>query len=192
MNDPSSTSRNSQPPRHRWHIRLFVIAVTIVAVVQSIPSATNADQSEGPLGKAMDLAGLWQRPWSMFAPEPRRTTSWLSADLIASDNRRVEWWSPQWAYVQPAEKFIRFRHLNYYSRFQTPVNPLVVESLADHLRRTEPLNSDVPITPADIRTVTVFLNSKKLLMPDDGTLPNRDETYWMVSNQTLGSQSYKQ
>jgi len=175
--------------RRRWRVRLFVAGVLFVLAHETIPWGAEHRLTPSPLTKLINYAGLWQRPWNMFAPDPLRTSTWISAKLIDKNNQSFEWSSPQWAGVGPAEKFYRFRYFNYFNCFESPLNPLVIDDLADHLQRTLP-TTEASFAAEDVREVKFSLKMMRILLPQDGTLNPRAETYRMFSDQPLATQTY--
>ncbi len=173
----------------RWRIRLFVAVILTVFAHETIPLGPDHLLSPDPLTRLLYRIGLWQRPWSMFSPNPHKMSTWVSAELVDKNNQSSTWSSPQWEYVGPTEKFYRFRYFNYYNCFENPLDPLVVDDLAAHLQRTLP-TAQATMLAEDVREVMLSLNTTKLLLPQDGTLPPREETYRMYSNQPLGIYTY--
>ena len=108
------------------------------------------------------------------------------------------WNSPFWGEVGPAEKFFKRRHIAYSRRLsEFPV--AVIEDFADcwvrerfgnrlHALGNVPLeNGLIENATADVLDdsepclleLNVFRNELKLALPDDGSLPTREETVWL-------------
>jgi hypothetical protein len=156
-------------------------------VVQSIPDNTSSDDnvptvSNRILGNRiqsyLDCIGLWQRPWTLFAPDPRKDLAWLSADISAREGATSRWSSPLWSEASVYDKFFGFRHLNYYNRFRDPLIQSVSDDLADFLGAYE---SPYPVTGR----VELSLSSIKTLPNEGIPFPSRDETMTMLVSKPL-------
>ena len=178
------------PNRHRrWRVRLLVAIVLLVLAHETIPWEAEHRLTPSLSTKLIYGVGLWQRPWNMFAPDPLRTTTWIAAEVVDKNDQTYAWSSPRWADVGPAEKFYRFRYFNYFNGFGNSLNSLVVDDLANHLRRTLP-TTEASLAAEDIREVRFSLRTTRVLLPPDGTLSPRTETYRMYSDQPLATHTF--
>lgn len=183
--------------------RLFIVLTVFVMVVQSIPDQsgrdftgtdfTGAGREIRGLGESrflgervqsyLDCVGLWQRPWTLFAPDPRTDFGWLSAEIITSDGSSTRWTSPFWSELGVYDKFIGFRSLNYYGRFRDPLIQSVSDDLADYLSRNE--------SPHSVTSrVELSLSVLEILPNEDEPYPDRDETITMLATKPLTVREY--
>ncbi len=106
------------------------------------------------------------------------------------------WNSPFWGEVSALEKTYKRRHVAYFRRMsefprmvvRDYMDYWVRERFGDRLKPMREQPSDyehgVPVEeksfeePADLELI-VYRNEMKLAFPDDGSLPNREETTWM-------------
>jgi hypothetical protein len=190
---------NSQENRRRWSVRCFFFFMVFCMVRESVPDANCQQLFHDSLTRTLNRLGLWQRPWKLFAPNPVQETSWVSAEIFWNDQTQTTWSSPDWQAAPVREKFLRFRHLNYYNRFQEPLSPLITNDLADWICRnaapeTGDLQPPVPaasqVNPPTIESIKLYLNRSKMLLPHDGSLPTRAETYQMFTVQPLATKIY--
>ena len=182
----------------RAALRLFIVLTVFVMVVQSIPEPNGTDfpgagrETRG-LGESrflgervksyLDCVGLCQRPWRLFAPDPRKDFGWLSAELIARDGSSTPWTSPFWSELSVYEKFVGFRSLNYYSRFRDPLIQSVSDDLADYL--------SINVLPAYLTSrVELSLSAFETLPNDDQPFPSREETITMLVTKPLTVREY--
>ena len=168
-------------PANRWRrflIRAFVLLFVIVIVHETVPFGNLDGIQRRPLSPVLARLGLSQGVWRLFAPNPNRMTSWVSAEMQRSDGQLTTWQSPIWADVGAIEKFFRFRHLNYYNRFQKPLYPTVAQDLADQLRRSQ-------LDAESIRQVRLYQNRLTILLDDEQEYPSREQTYRLFSRDSL-------
>ncbi len=128
-----------------------------------------------------------------------------AAELEEADGQRASalqlpngysWSSPYWGGMSAMEKTYKRRHVSYFRRMsdfprmvvRDYVDYWVRERFGDRLTPMKEQPSDFfnggPIEekkfdePAELELI-VFRNEMKLAFPDDGSLPNREETTWM-------------
>ncbi|MEM9656743.1 MAG: hypothetical protein AAF961_00145 [Planctomycetota bacterium] len=172
--------------------------VALDVLPTTYPPLLNAREHASRL---LDRLGLWQGPWTLFAPNPIVRNGWLSASVLHEGRRRTVWRSPYWADDSAWEKFYRFRHLNYYNRLDLPRNAAGLEDLADYLMRNLPPQENLravepvvglPLTasvgqggrPA-LRSLDLYRNRLQMQLPADEPLPPRDETVWTSSSELV-------
>ena len=114
----------------------------------------------------------------------------------SGSNEQFSWNTPFWGEVSAVEKTFKRRHVSYFRRMSDFPRMVVRDYMDFWVRqhfgdRVRPMREQpseyengVPITdktfsePADLELI-VYRNEMKLAFPDDGTLPNREETVWM-------------
>lgn len=131
-----------------------------------------------------------------LAAELRATDDQLSGTLQLTDG--YSWNTPFWGEVSALEKTYKRRHVAYFRRMsdfprvvvRDYMDYWVRERLGDRIKPIKEQLSDsdngdgVPIEagsfeePAELELV-IYRNEMKLAFPDDGALPNREETTWM-------------
>ncbi len=129
----------------------------------------------------------------------------LAAELANEDgiyvagtqpNEQFSWNTPFWGEVSALEKTFKRRHVSYFRRMsdfprmvvRDYMDYWVRQRFGDRVRpmREQPseYENGVPLAdktfdePADLELI-VYRNEMKLAFPDDGSLPNREETVWM-------------
>ncbi|RMF42834.1 MAG: hypothetical protein D6753_06565 [Planctomycetota bacterium] len=161
-------------------VRTFVLCWGVILAVETSPWGWDRwDAIKRPLSDALNACGLWQGQWSMFAPGPSVNNWWLTAE-IETELGRESWASPFWMEVSAAEKFRRFRHLNYYNRIQLPQYQIAAFDFADFLRRNRMIDA-YEAEPRQIaaRHVRLYTNGLEMVPPAPGPLPSRDEIVWV-------------
>ncbi|MFN3189621.1 MAG: hypothetical protein ACE361_03775 [Aureliella sp.] len=166
-------------------VRIFALSYMLVIAVDVAPT-------DGALGwlanygikptveTVTGYSGLWQRSWSMFAPDPEVANLWVSADLYDELDRNVGFWnSPYWGNESGWEKFRNFRAVNYYNRFCVSNSPGVGTDLASFLVRS-PLS---PLVDRDqVAAAEVFANSLELQFAEKGSIPAPNEMVWVTKS----------
>lgn len=138
------------------------------------------------LNAGLNRIGLWQGPWTMFTPDPVIGNGWFSAELTLSDGSTVKWDSPYWADKSTWEKFVRFRHVNYYNRLYLPANSAGIGDLQDYLARSLVGPDSPPVVSCEMSRTRL-----QLLLPEDGSLPLPDENEWVFTAEPYGRRNYQ-
>lgn len=134
------------------------------------------------LSAALQRVGLSQGEWKMFAPNPVINNGWYSAEIRSLSGEVAHWDSPIWAGKNGWDKFVNFRQMNYYNRLPSPRNSPATFDLADYLARKRSY-------PA--ASITLYRNQFQINMPEDGSLPSREETIWTFSTVSIVNQNYQ-
>lgn len=117
----------------------------------------------------------------MFAPNPVLNNGWFTAEIERVDGTQTQWNSPLWSQVDIREKFLRFRYLNYFNRLASVWGDEARDDLADYLAR----QSETPVA-----RMRLYHTRMRLILPDDGTLPKREEAEWMFSSEPVANRTY--
>jgi hypothetical protein len=204
----------------RWGraiIRLFFLLFAAVLFIDTSPSTWSwLRPAKLFICPALNACGLWQGQWTLFAPAPIINNAWLSAEIYRPDGSRQEVWnSTYWAKSSGWERFVGFRQMNYRNRMAA-IDPRAADDFADYLARqlisptAHPVNlpealptdaeaaalaqsDDSAQTVDDDRPWRLVLsrNQLNIALPDDGTLPKRDETLWISSSKNLAVREYQ-
>lgn len=168
---------------------------------------------------SLNYSGLWQGQWTLFAPNPILNNAWLSAEVYRPDGTRQEVWnSTYWATASGWERFVGYRWMNYRNRMAA-IDSRAANDFADYLARQLISPTAHPITPQSPEPtgsnrvaatqddgsseasepsgatpawrLVLSRNQLTIVLPDDGTLPNRDETLWVSSSKNLAVREYQ-
>ncbi len=167
----------------RHHTRCFIIVAILAITIQSIPGSLGSDDTTNVATRLLNRIGLWQRPWTLFAPNPKTQVVWLSAEIRQRDGEISRWSSTDWTQASVIDKFLGFRQLNFDHRFEKPLIQPVTADLTDYLRRQSP-------SPTSVESIELSLNTLELIVPEDGNIPARDDRMLILSVKPLGKRSY--
>lgn len=167
----------------RVAIRCFALLIIGVMIADALPYAwTGGLEAKRVLSAVLNRIGLWQGEWSMFAPNPVINNGWVTVEMRTSTGQTIQRESPLWSELSGLQKFVRFRHLNFYNRVIQPWNIRGADDYIDDVAR----DSGEPIVEAKL-----FRNQLKLRMPDDGTLPTRADAEWQFSTELWSQRTYQ-
>ena len=166
----------------RAAVRFFALLITFVAVLDVLPrSWTWLSVPKQHLTAWLNHTGLWQGEWPMFAPDPILNNGWFTADIRATDGTVTQWDSPYWFQRSSWDKFVRFRHMDFYNRLPLPANRPAADDFADYLAR----QASKPTA-----SVKLYKNHLSIQMPPDGSIPTRDEIVWLFTSEPIVTRSY--
>lgn len=175
MSLPAEKPTTPHVRMQRVAVRCFALIIICTMVIDALPYAwMGRNAVRRTLSAGLNRIGLWQGEWSMFAPDPVINNGWLTVELQSASGPTLQWDSPQWAQASGWEKFVRFRHLNFYNRLPQIWNLRATDDFLNYVAR----QSGEPVDKAKL-----FKNQLRLRMPSDGTLPQRDEVEWHFSTE---------
>ncbi len=168
----------------------------VILIDTAPPQLFGVKQAQARLHPLLNFCGLWQGRWTLFAPNPKINNSWLSAEVYEPNGKLNEIWnSIYWPETNGWERFRGFRHINYNNRIQT-VNKEAADDFADYLAR-HLIAATAHSVPLDGSTassgrwrIVLSRNELNISLPDDGTLPTREETLWIVASKNLTVREY--
>ncbi len=165
----------------RWLIRGFVILLVTAWGIAMTPHALLPSERMATfVMAALQPLGLSTGPWGMFAPAPRVNNCWLTATVENTRQASSEWAATDWQEASTAEKFYRFRHLNFDKALTLPRNAAAAEDFAHYLRRTLPEASEQS-------RLTLTANGLRYIAPVEGGIPDKDEITWMLYSESLAT-----
>lgn len=135
--------RAGAPPPLRRRLERTAANALIVSLlgmfaVDALPAATDAHAwLQVRVDPVLDVTGLWQGRWNLFAPKPKMVDVHLTAELTYADGSVHRWRSPDWRALGVLERARLFRHMEYYDTVSSGDNRAAWPALARHLARTE-------------------------------------------------------
>ena len=118
-------------------INVFLVVWLIVMAIDPAPQLGQWHQKlQDALDPYLDVSGLWQGRWLLFAPEPDKVNIELSAEITFPDGAHVQWHSPKWRTMSAWDRFLRFRESEFVDNVRRDVYRGVWPTLSDYLSRT--------------------------------------------------------
>ena len=166
-------------------VRVFFLSAIAVMVVDVVPPTFPGMSSPKQyLSSILNRTGLWQGQWVMFSPNPVLNNAYITAEIEDLVGDRKYWDSPDWKKTGSVEKFLRFRHMNFYNRIYLPGNSLAVNDFVNHLVR-----NDFSLV---VEKLKLERTAMTMVLPEPGTLPSREETIWISTTSFLTERDFGQ
>lgn len=132
-------------------ISAFLGAWLFVLFVDALPRTSLFHQRlKNWVDPFLDVAGLWQGSWQLFAPEVDKIDVRVTAEIAYADGSTRLWQSPDWRDVSSWQKFLNFRSMEYFDAVRNNDNSAAWESLADYLARTVPTADGFSVAPTKV------------------------------------------
>lgn len=110
---------------------VFLVVLLSCLLIDGLPSysrwQTNLKEAIDPL---LDVSGLWQGTWDLFAPEIDRQNNWIVVTGVTTDSALVTWRSPDWADIPWYSRFWRIREMEFFDRIRSEANQAAWASFA--------------------------------------------------------------
>lgn len=131
---------------------LFLGAWLLLLFVDTLPSTSLIHQRlKDKVDPFLDVTGLWQGTWQLFAPEPDKIDVRVTAEISYADGSTRTWQSPDWRDTSSWQKFVNFRAMEYFDNVRDDDNAAAWGSLADFLARTVPAAGGSSIKPTKVK-----------------------------------------
>ncbi len=117
---------------------LFIGSLLFLMILDAIPSyGAIQDRLKAWIDPVLDITGLWQGEWALFAPDVLKRNARMSAQIGCTNGRILFWDSPALHKMTIPGRFLAFREGQYFENIRDDSESGAWESLADHLVRTE-------------------------------------------------------
>lgn len=155
----------------KYLINFFLACWLLVMLIDATPLLTlRHGKLKNALDPYLDVTGLWQGGWQLFAPTPDMINASISAELAFSDGSKVVVDTPKWRELSAWKRFTLFREAEFIDSARLDGNSCVWPGYCEYLRRTikHPTNPEskatevllirnwVDIAPPNSFTVTQF------------------------------------
>lgn len=122
-------------PVPRLQSALLALFIAVIALDACPAFFRTLDRAKSAIDPLVDVTGLWQGSWQLFAPDVDKVNSRVSAEILFSDGTTVRWNSPDWTKLAPLDRFMRFREAEFYDNIRRDSNSGAWPSFADYLAR---------------------------------------------------------
>lgn len=151
--------------------------VTGLIVLDASPRVGLLAELAAVIDPVMDITGLWQGPWNLFAPDVDKLNVRVSAQIVFASGQQTAWRSPDWERMSVGDRFLAFRHQEYVDNIRLDDNAGAWVPLADYLSRTV-----VPPKSGPVLRVTLTRHWAEIPPPETHPLPARPFTVFKDSH----------
>ena len=140
-------------PVPRLQSALLALFIAVIALDACPAFFRTLDRAKSAIDPLVDVTGLWQGSWQLFAPDVDKVNSRVSAEILFSDGTTVRWNSPDWTKLAPLDRFMRFREAEFYDNIRRDSNSGAWPSFADYLARRAVPPGRYDSRPAHVRAL---------------------------------------
>jgi hypothetical protein len=157
--------------RRRSLATFAFVVVSGFVVLDAAPRWGVARTLAERIDPVMDVTGLWQGPWTLFAPDVDKVNMRVSAQVVFLTGVKTVWRSPDWERMSAWERFESFRYQEYVDNIRSDDNAGAWIPLARHLARMLPSRTTGPVVK-----VTLTRLWAEIPPPEERFLPARPYT----------------
>ena len=99
----------------------------------------------------LDVTGLWQGSWTLFAPEPDHVNVRIGAVITWQNAEDTYWLQPDWHGMTPLGRARHFRQMSYYDNLVKWSNATAWAAFCQHLANEQTARTDDKLT-----SITLF------------------------------------
>lgn len=119
-------------------VNVLLVSLLTLFAIDALPASTELHATlQRETDAFLDATGLWQGRWNLFAPEPDKVNTSISAEFTYADGSVRRWRSPDWRALGVLRRKRLFRHMEYFDGIRQDANSQAWGALADWLARTE-------------------------------------------------------
>lgn len=161
-------------------VNCFLIGWLLVLAIDSAPITGQGHQYlNEKLDPYLDVTGLWIGGWKLFAPEPDKVNSYISAEVRFADKRSAFIRSPKWRELSALDRFLNFRKAEYFDSIRLDTNAPAWPALCEYWGNTtdHPDGLDIPAKAIIVKRHWVVIpkpNQENLLQFPAPPKCNRD------------------
>lgn len=94
----------------------------------------------------LDVTGLWQGSWELFAPTPDQVNVRIGAAVTWRDTEYTLWMQPDWHGMTPLGRVRHFRQMSYYDSLARSASDKAYAAFCQHLADELTANTDRTLT----------------------------------------------
>jgi hypothetical protein len=114
----------------------------------------------------LDVTGLWQGSWDLFAPTPNHVNVRIGAQLVWKDEPESTWFQPDRHEMSPWSKAINFRRMSYFDGLSNGTHDLALGPFCRYL-----LAEQERETGGKLVSVTLFSERDEIPYPTEEWRP---------------------
>ena len=147
------------------------LLVAALIVLDATPRLGGFGRFAERIDPVMDVTGLWQGPWNLFAPDVDKVNTRVSAELQFTGRVKMKWNSPDWERLSSWDRFTRFREQEYFDTLRLDDNRGAWTPFALYLSRILP-----PRGTGKLLRITLTRRWAEIPPPETRWLPARPYT----------------
>jgi hypothetical protein len=156
-------------PTNRRRVNVFLVGFLAVLAIDAFHPIGDAHQAlKDAIDYPLDITGLWQGPWRLYAPDVDKDNLRLRADLVFADQATASWSSPDWARRSALQKLVAARHMNYLNNVLLAGKQIEWNALCAYLARTVPHPQGKPVPVVQIK---LMLRGARIPPPSERIVP---------------------
>lgn len=154
----------------------FLLAAALVAL--------DATPRYGPVAAiaervdfVLDVTGLWQGPWNLFAPDVDKENVRITAEIRFAAGPPASWRSPDWERMSVGDRMRSFRLQEYVDAVRLDENSGAWPALARYLSRVVPPSNGGRVTRVTLTRRWAEIPSPHERFVPAGPYTSFDESY---------------
>lgn len=124
-----------------WNRRVVYAGLLLfgsIAMIDAFPTYTLLHRHlKEKIDPAIDVTGLWQGSWDLFAPDPDHVNVRVGANLHWKDGSVTTWYQPNWHEMSPWEKMTQCRRMSFFDELWRSHNNAAWDSFCRYLATEE-------------------------------------------------------
>ena len=158
------------PPTRVLGTLAFLVAASLI-VLDATPRVGPVAAIAERIDFVMDVTGLWQGPWNLFAPDVDKVNVRITAEIRYANGLKSVWRSPDWERLSTWERFESFRFQEYIDTVRRDDSAGAWPSMARYLARVVPSPKSGRVT-----RVTLTRSWAEIPSPRERFLPAKPYT----------------
>lgn len=115
---------------------VFSLLITLYSLIliDACPDSTLLHTNlKSMIDPVLDVTGLWQGSWTLFAPSPDHVNTRVYARVHWGDGKVTRWEQPDWYQMSALRKIRNFRVMSYYDELWHSYNSAAWDPFCEYL-----------------------------------------------------------
>ena len=150
--DSPEPVRDSQPESTGLYFNRRLVYGTLIVLgslmlLDAIPEYTLLHRKlRAGTDPVLDVTGLWQGSWELFAPTPDQINVRIGAAITWRDTEVTLWLQPDWHRMTPLGRVRHFRQMSYYDSLARSASDQAYAAFCQHLADEQTASTDRTLT----------------------------------------------
>ena len=142
-------------------------AFGVMTFVDALPEYSLLHSNlKNTIDPVLDVTGLWQGSWELFAPVPDHVNVRVGANLKWEDGSQTTWLQPNWHEMSAWEKTRNFRKMSFFDELWRSYNSPAWDSFCEYLAAQESVGKSV-----ELRSIVLFQERDLIPIPTEQWRP---------------------